>query len=1136
MFNPLFLLAALLLSSFTISANTISRSEAQQKAEAFGLATGRTVKSQARRVADAYDTEASQNNQHYYAFDYEGNQGFVIVNARAESPVEIMAYSFEGSAEALAPAAKELLESYTPSATSTGDNLAIELYGPFSPVEPMLTSIWNQSSPYNLACPEDTYEAGSVSLTGPSAAGCVALAMAQIMNYHKYPATFDWNLIHDKHTDQSPAADNAEVARLIHEAGLAVGTIYGYLSSGAHMSNVRSALVDQFGYSAMAEYRTEALSTTALDALVYSELQQGRPVCYGAFASNGHSFVCDGMDADGYLHINWGWGGMSNGYFHPTLLDPGVHGIGGSNGAYVNQIEIIAGIRKPEVTDKEIPTFFFISLSALDNANVEVHLIERSYEMYPENYPELTFGLRFKKIDSGDIVDVVTKANGYRFTLGDCSLVDGDYRVFPIWRLAATDNWQYIWPQSSISQPYLKASVSNGTIEFLPMQEYEDAKLTLTDVKLAVTADPYTNDELRFTLHNTGAPFQSNRNLYAVFTTDKGEAFRVVVNKGVRSEIPSGGSLEVVYNYSELLKESSIVIPAGKLHVALEDEYLGKIADLGDVTILTKGFDAAAIECPVLREYLTRKLLGSGTTYFSDYTISKIDELEINGIEVSSLKGLEKFPALSWIKMFDSKALVEAEIAGFPNLQILWLDMCPNLKKAVVKDNPMLHDIVLFANALESLEVGGNCTEFEDDLIVGFSLTVSENKLTSLDLSRQENLRGVSASSNRITEISLPASLAKLASFDITDNNVEKLEFTSPLPALVQFNVKNNSLESLDLSSATQLVQLDAENNRLKDVKLPESASLLQVNLSDNNLPNIDIAGCSNLTDLFVSGNDLSDLDISKCLKLQNFAAADNPNLCICDFRSFDFLRRINICDTKALFCALQPRDYDSVYFRTETNAVFDNDGLDLTPLVAQGLDLKMVRPYENCELVGSKLKLVDPERRLLGYIYSADENATYNDIYYDYSILVLATDALPRVDIKEVCLPDIGSEAIFKIYDPARSYLSIGYDETIELDTDNFGHYEPIDEWSSRYVHEGTLCTVRRVAEGDTDIKITAHGVNYTIRVTSVSGIDEVNSDVQATPVAYYNLQGIRVSGVLPGQITIVVYSDGTTRKYLKK
>ena len=43
-------------------------------------------------------------------------------------------------------------------------------------------------------------------------------------------------------------------------------------------------------------------------------------------SSVGHEFVCDGYDGNGYFHFNWGWGGMSDGYFLLDALNPGAVG------------------------------------------------------------------------------------------------------------------------------------------------------------------------------------------------------------------------------------------------------------------------------------------------------------------------------------------------------------------------------------------------------------------------------------------------------------------------------------------------------------------------------------------------------------------------------------------------------------------------------------------------------------------------------------------------------------------------------------------------------------------------------------------------------------------------------------------
>jgi hypothetical protein len=52
--------------------------------------------------------------------------------------------------------------------------------------------------------------------------------------------------------------------------------------------------------------------------LIENELNYGRPVFYtgqDTGAIGGHAWACDGYDANGLLHMNWGWGGKDNGYF-----------------------------------------------------------------------------------------------------------------------------------------------------------------------------------------------------------------------------------------------------------------------------------------------------------------------------------------------------------------------------------------------------------------------------------------------------------------------------------------------------------------------------------------------------------------------------------------------------------------------------------------------------------------------------------------------------------------------------------------------------------------------------------------------------------------------------------------------------
>jgi hypothetical protein len=58
--------------------------------------------------------------------------------------------------------------------------------------------------------------------------------------------------------------------------------------------------------------------------MVYNELNNNRPIYYAGSSesSGGHAFVIDGYNQDGMVHVNWGWGGKSNGMFDISLLNP----------------------------------------------------------------------------------------------------------------------------------------------------------------------------------------------------------------------------------------------------------------------------------------------------------------------------------------------------------------------------------------------------------------------------------------------------------------------------------------------------------------------------------------------------------------------------------------------------------------------------------------------------------------------------------------------------------------------------------------------------------------------------------------------------------------------------------------------
>lgn len=102
------------------------------------------------------------------------NAGFVVVaKDAASSPIVAYSSTDFGSAE-LPPALAWWMEAQAAAPTSSSNAQA-----DFVSTKPFVTTSWGQSDPYNYLCPKIS------GVTAPT--GCVATALAQIMNYYEYP-------------------------------------------------------------------------------------------------------------------------------------------------------------------------------------------------------------------------------------------------------------------------------------------------------------------------------------------------------------------------------------------------------------------------------------------------------------------------------------------------------------------------------------------------------------------------------------------------------------------------------------------------------------------------------------------------------------------------------------------------------------------------------------------------------------------------------------------------------------------------------------------------------------------------------------------------------------------------------------
>ena len=166
-----------------------------------------------------------------------------------------------------------------------------------------------------------------------------------------YLPVFDGHALRIDATEQQQEA----VARLMVAAGHSVEMGYSPEASGATSIRIGRALGLYFRYDKSLRYlQRDYYPLDEWEEIIYTSLLNDGPVIYDGQANiGGHSFVCDGYSADGYFHFNWGWGGMSDGYFLLDALDPINQGIGGADSGFNYMQDIIVGIRPDRSGDSE---------------------------------------------------------------------------------------------------------------------------------------------------------------------------------------------------------------------------------------------------------------------------------------------------------------------------------------------------------------------------------------------------------------------------------------------------------------------------------------------------------------------------------------------------------------------------------------------------------------------------------------------------------------------------------------------------------------------------------------------------------------------------------------------------------------
>jgi len=552
----------LLLVPAALAAEPVGRQDAQATARDFLAAKGLEMRVESMPYR-APRKGASAGSAAYYVFNAADGQGYVIVSGDDRTE-PVLGYVEQGSfhADSIPENMRSWLQQYAdeiqsldgswPAVTEEAASRvrARRMQKARHSVPVLLSTKWNQGNPYNLNCPE--YYRADGSMSEHAVTGCVATAFAQVMAFHRYPSAtantipaltntyklddgssktltrsaiirgtkIDWDNILNQYKGDETDEQKQAVATLMRLCGQTVSMHYAG-SSAATTDLCRMAAVKYFGYDESCEWLLRSWVTTDewVDRL-YEELAAGYPLLTsGHTTSGGHAFVLDGYDAEtGLFHVNWGWGGGSDGWFVVSSLNPGDNsGIGSSSGSdgYSMGNGVLMHLRLPDSeTDDDqggmtvygsvtctgtgvrlsywnltgVANSFDTGLAVFDDTDGSVSLIEGTSST-------LTVG-----------------KNGYVTLTKDLNgkLSEGVYKVVPASKTTSNKVWHSMLPGR---RKYIRATVNASGV---PSLDYvtPNVDFTVDTIVFAGNRVVNTNQEVQVTFRNRGDDIYHTVSLY----------------------------------------------------------------------------------------------------------------------------------------------------------------------------------------------------------------------------------------------------------------------------------------------------------------------------------------------------------------------------------------------------------------------------------------------------------------------------------------------------------------------------------------------------------------------------------------------------------------------------------------------
>ena len=487
--KKLFLLLFALLPTL-LFADSVSQEQAKAVAEKFFASSQPSMTRAAASLRMIWDGESkatrSASEPAFYVFNNESGKGFVIVSGDDCIASPVLAYSFDQNFDAesmpenlytwmngVRSDINRARQNHQQATAEARKAWSLFEHHDMQPIKLLETALWDQRNPYNSKLPQ-----GYVT-------GCPATAISIIMRYHKWPEkgvgvipqsderipsitlghTYDWDNMPLNYIGAN-AKQNEEVGVLMRDVGAMIRTQYGGGTAGAKPEETLPQLMPiymRYNKNTIKSLFKSNFSDKEWHTILQKEIDENRPVLYGGYSSGGgHQFVLDGYAADNFYHVNWGWSGVSNGYYLLTDMNPPEQGAGGSSSAdgFTNKQDAIIGIQ-PDPTN---PGGGFFDLIA--------------YKQFYKGKPyglittetQFTPNVQFK-VDIKDFWNKGSRDFGGKIAIAHYA-ADGTFKNvvsneinYAVYQLSINDNTEAYF-KCTITQPIEKGDYLSGVFKF----------------------------------------------------------------------------------------------------------------------------------------------------------------------------------------------------------------------------------------------------------------------------------------------------------------------------------------------------------------------------------------------------------------------------------------------------------------------------------------------------------------------------------------------------------------------------------------------------------------------------------------------------------------------------------------------